>query len=272
MTHIQATTNLNGATNSSEITDPVKDLRETFLAVIAPMTWFPSILAYQKVYLSGATHYALMFSHTRIEFPPSLVGSYSATGLDGSVCVDRQSRLRPYGYGDQPHTIPHPKRLAAVQWDNANWGVLQTQCYLRNKDRYEVSHASQDYTLHALPQKPPESADAFQEKPRSSNPSGQQPKSRSAVILRAWHDMDWSENTKQHVRSLIMELSLHSGGEYEVFILSHIRDKSISLSHADDEYILKLKDRFIPREFHNITVLFNDQILESWYPNIEEHR
>ncbi|KAJ6155279.1 hypothetical protein N7470_005845 [Penicillium chermesinum] len=68
-----------------------------------------------------------------------------------------------------------------------------------------------------------------------------------------------------------MELSLHSGGEYEVFILSHVKDKAIRLSPQDDEYFLKLKAKFIPPEFHDITVLFNDQTLESWYPNIEEH-
>lgn len=84
--------------------------------------------------------------------------------------------------------------------------------------------------------------------------------------------MEWTDNLKQSVRSLVMELSLHSGAEYEVFILCHVKDASIPINTDDTEAMRNLKSRFVPREFQEITVLFNDKMLESWYPDVNEHR
>jgi aryl carrier-like protein len=97
-------------------------------------------------------------------------------------------------------------------------------------------------------------------------------KKRTAVVLRAWHDIVRTENLKEHVRSLIMELSLHSGAEYEVFLLTHIKDNNLLLYGVDEAKIRALKEKFIPREFWEITVLFNERTLQSWYPKVNEHR
>lgn len=78
---------------------------------------------------------------------------------------------------------------------------------------------------------------------------------------------------KRHVRSLIMELSLHSGAEYEVFLLTHVKDNETTLYGPDEgENVQKLKERYIPREFWGITIFFNEQTLESWYPMVDEHK
>ncbi|RMJ24589.1 hypothetical protein PHISP_04545 [Aspergillus sp. HF37] len=84
--------------------------------------------------------------------------------------------------------------------------------------------------------------------------------------------MEWTENLKHNIRSLVMELSLHSGGEYEVFILCHVKDSNVPLYPDDGNAMRHVKARFIPREFLDMTLLFNDKTLESWYPKIEEHR
>jgi hypothetical protein len=84
--------------------------------------------------------------------------------------------------------------------------------------------------------------------------------------------MEWTENLKQHVRSLIMELSLHSGAEYQIFILCHVKDNKISIDLPDAEALESLKAHFVPREFLDLTILFNDQTLESWYPKLIEHQ
>lgn len=106
----------------------------------------------------------------------------------------------------------------------------------------------------------------------NTTPSEPRHKTRSAVVLRTWHDMEWTDNLKQSVRSLVMELSLHSGAEYEVFILCHVKDARIPINIEDAEAMRSLKSRFIPREFQEMAVLFNDQTLESWYPGVDEHR
>ncbi|KAJ5196597.1 Protein of unknown function DUF3405 [Penicillium cf. viridicatum] len=83
--------------------------------------------------------------------------------------------------------------------------------------------------------------------------------------------MEWSENLKQNVRSLVMELSLHSGGEYEVFLLVHVKDESVPIYTDDADVMKEIKAQFIPREFRDMAVLFNEKTLESWYPRVEEH-
>jgi hypothetical protein len=70
-----------------------------------------------------------------------------------------------------------------------------------------------------------------------------------------------------------MELSLHSGGEYEVFLLTHVKDNEISLYAPEgDSNTQRLKERFIPREFWDMTVFFSEETLMAWYPSVEEHR
>lgn len=85
--------------------------------------------------------------------------------------------------------------------------------------------------------------------------------------------MPWTENMKHYVRSLVMELSLHTGSEYQVFILTHVKDNNIPIYAVNgDDNAQRLKERNMPKEFHDMTILFNDHTLESWYPAIEEHR
>ncbi|KAJ5087982.1 hypothetical protein N7456_011598 [Penicillium angulare] len=205
------------------------------------------------------------------DFPPSLIGSYAALELEASICTNRYSRLSAYGYESNNvqgmFGVWQPPRL---NWDRVHWGSLQSKCFTRNSDRYNQG-ATDRNTLHALPTSPPV---PFQETRRSqpkSPPDGPRSKERSAVVVRIWHDMEWTENQKQHVRSLIMELSLHSGGEYEVFLLCHVRDSTISLTDQNEESILHLKVLFVPPEFVDMTILFNDHILQSWYPMVEDH-
>ena len=104
-------------------------------------------------------------------------------------------------------------------------------------------------------------------KPSGSSSPRTQP--RSAVIIRIWHQMEWTPNVMHYMRSVIQELSLHSGGEYEVFILVHVKDDTPI--YADSESVKHLKEAFIPPEFRDMVVFFNDQTLFEWYPNVPEH-
>jgi hypothetical protein len=66
-----------------------------------------------------------------------------------------------------------------------------------------------------------------------------------------------------------MELSLHSGGEYQVFLFIEVKDGDFEAS--SDESAQRMLHKYVPREFHDITVLFNDETLRAWYPEIPEH-
>ncbi|KAJ5835990.1 hypothetical protein N7447_002016, partial [Penicillium robsamsonii] len=203
-------------------------------------------------------------------FPSALLGSYLATGVDGNVCTDRSSRLGVYGYESN---TSHASSASEVNLDETNWGSLQSQCFERNVERYSPSKADSRSIQLTLPVRsryfarmPP------RDRPASLPRSLPQYKTRSAVVLRAWHGMAWTEDLKQNVRSLVMELSLHSGAEYEVFILCHVKDETIPIYTGDIQDMDNIKAEFVPREFMDMTILFNDKTLESWYPKIDEHR
>ncbi|OQE07913.1 hypothetical protein PENVUL_c011G02210 [Penicillium vulpinum] len=196
------------------------------------------------------------------DFPSALLGSYLATGVDGYVCTDRSSRLGAYGYGNN----------ARVDWNKTNWGSLQSQCFEKNVGRYAPSEIDSRPAKLTLPVRSRFSArNPYRDRPASS-PDSLRYKTRSAILLRAWHDMEWTEDLKQNVRSLVMELSLHSGAEYEVFILCYVQDESIPIYTHDAKVMEKVKSRCVPRKFLDMVVLFNDATLDSWYPKIEEHR
>jgi hypothetical protein len=67
-----------------------------------------------------------------------------------------------------------------------------------------------------------------------------------------------------------MELSLHSGAEYEVFLLVHVKDDELPI-FSDSKTMNRLRNS-IPAEFRSMALFFNNKLLEAWYPKIVEHR
>ena len=79
---------------------------------------------------------------------------------------------------------------------------------------------------------------------------------------------EFNENDKQTIRALITELALRTGGEYQVFILVHVKENYLSLK---DEHISKFfMETAVPLEFKNITVLWNDEMVQDMYPKLEK--
>lgn len=71
---------------------------------------------------------------------------------------------------------------------------------------------------------------------RKSDQTTKEYKKKSAMVLRTYDGLDWTPSTIQHIRSYIMELSLHSGGEYEVIILSEVKDQSKKIFDYEEAY------------------------------------
>lgn len=93
---------------------------------------------------------------------------------------------------------------------------------------------------------------------------------RNAILLRTYDKKDYTPDNMQHIRSLITELSLHSGAEYEVFLLVQIVDLDQHI-FSDPAVYQKALDDYVPHEFHNISILFNVPLLEAWYPKAGKH-
>ncbi|KAL4895304.1 hypothetical protein BDV59DRAFT_211635 [Aspergillus ambiguus] len=204
------------------------------------------------------------------DFPFPIFGSYDSIGLDGNVCFDRYSRYGAYGYGVDALDGSGFQPSVNISWDDVDWASLQSNCLEKNAKRYKEDQTKPRSTSHPLTQtaSTPENPSWM----HSSAPkSGPQYKARSAVLIRAWHTIQWTSNHLQYLRSLIMELSLHSGAEYEVFLLVDVKDDFLPI-FSDASTVHQLKDVHIPPEFRNITVFFNNKLLDGWYPLLEEHR
>ena len=94
--------------------------------------------------------------------------------------------------------------------------------------------------------------------------------SRTAVVVRAHTELNFGPDTVLHLRSLIAELSLHSGGEYVVFLLVQVKDGS-KPDLKDAIVYQETLNKYIPRELHNMTILFEQQsLMSTWYPPLAE--
>jgi hypothetical protein len=152
-----------------------------------------------------------------------------------------------------------------VQWDEIDWGKLQEDCFLRNADRYDGGeHHDRYWSLHRE-NYPSVSAH------RSRDDSDPRYKPRSVVVLRSWLGMSYSENDLHNIRAMIMELSLFSGAEYEIILLVDAHDISLP-GFSDESGVEKLKQQYLPPEFHSLAVFFNNDILGDWYPDLSNHR
>jgi hypothetical protein len=81
--------------------------------------------------------------------------------------------------------------------------------------------------------------------------------------------MEYTEDDLYYIRSIIMELSLLSGAEYEVIILVDTKDDEVP--HPADKAGLDSLKSSLPPELQDLAVFFNAKILEDWYSRIDIH-
>ncbi len=213
-----------------------------------------------------------------------MFGSYNATGLASDFCLDRHARYDPYGYdeGDVESNGGKRKsnRASKAQWDKVDWGYLQGDCLSRNQYRYEPPQFTNRTTTFWMPreediQNVDDTIVLPDDGPQESKSyrlwkSSQKYRQRTAIVLRTGESNEWTIDTMQYIRSMIVELSLHSGAEYEVIIMVEISDASANIFDNDASYQQTLK-KAVPDEFRSSTILFNRQLLDKWYPRAGQH-
>lgn len=76
-----------------------------------------------------------------------------------------------------------------------------------------------------------------------------------------------------YLRSLVNELSLSSGGEYDIHILVHVKDNDIPI-WSDDETYQRVLQESLPTEFRGLGTLWNEAQMLALYsgPKDEMHR
>ncbi|KAF2404666.1 hypothetical protein EJ06DRAFT_215265 [Trichodelitschia bisporula] len=186
-------------------------------------------------------------------------GSYDVLGIRDDVCWERFGRFGPYGYGydreegglglaeksEKVGSGKVRKQQPKVDYRKINWGEVQRRCVAKNKDRFD-----QNKTVAAG-----EKAEKGLKKRVA----------RQAYILRAYTGYKYDDHQLLTMRAMITELSLKTGGEYDVHLLVQVRDDSIPI-WTDKEIYRKTLEESVPEEFWGIATLWSEGLMRLYYP------
>lgn len=240
----------------------------------------------------------LVFKGRPRNFPDPGFGSYSTLGLDRNLCFERETRMGQYGLAPVMDKDGKP-----INWDKVNWGELQNKCRERNSARFAATgppnpyvdedddSESPDLKKYGDPAADPDSPDAvlqtmkrfwrgqpgssvrqrsikgvFENK-RAFNSTTKVKEARTALLLRSFTGKTYNDNDKQAIRSLITELSLRTGGEYQVFLFVHYRESEFDIWASEDLY-RQAVEKHVPEEFRSITILWTEGAVDKMYPKL----
>lgn len=239
-------------------------------------------------------------------FPDAALGSYSVLGLRDDICFERFGRLGPYGYGysvrrggtgaglngDREGSMgvwTNEKKVNQVDYSKFNWAEAQSACALKNRKRFEAketphrnlfqdTHTPQEQLLIPAEQSARtkrETKDGLRSTESNASHSVHGKTDikailpRTAVIIRTWWDMIYTQEIIIYLRGLIAELSLLSGGEYTVHFLIHVRDDNLPI-WADEQIYNRILENSLPREFQGMGVLWSERQMSLIYSGLQE--
>lgn len=203
-----------------------------------------------------------------VTYPEPMMGSYEALGIE-KTWFSAAGRYGPYGFGEA--TAEYDR--ARVDWRQIQWGALQDQCADANEGRLPklFSFSSEPrFTYRSSSQseqKEPRGFDKALITPRSAD----EKTGRQAIVIRSWSTYEWTEDDLHNLRSIITEAALAKSATYAVFLLVDVKDLSLNIHHNATAYQTELH-RAVPAEFRDITILFDESLLRSWYPNAVDYR
>ncbi|KAM5432469.1 hypothetical protein MferCBS31731_007484 [Microsporum ferrugineum] len=219
-------------------------------------------------------------------FPDNAMGSNEMLGLDTDVCYDRFGRLGPYGLGygvrsggsgaglegDRSGVDQMWEHVSPVDYRKVNWAKAQKQCLYDNRHRFPAPSPSKTdrFLGMTVGEKAPRGAEvaATDGSKNSSTPTTTK-LPRTAFIIRTWSDFHYDTETILYLRSLIAELSLFSGGEYDVQFLIHVKDDNLQIWSDEDTYNRVLRES-LPDEFHGMGTLWSERQMGLIYGGLEE--
>ncbi|KAK5047625.1 hypothetical protein LTR84_006290 [Exophiala bonariae] len=232
-------------------------------------------------------------------FPDVVMGSAQMLGLRNDICYDRFGRLGPYGLGYSLNRGGSGAQLEGeregvdlvwsespeVDWRRVQWLEVQKRCLASNTHRFKELPVPKsrpfarrdERTNDTEPSEKPSEAPSDPEsvplkKPIQSQPkptSGNEKLPRTALIIRTWWDYPYTPEDKIYLRSLISELVMMSGGEYEVHFLIQVKDNELNIFSDEETYDRVLQDA-LPEEFRGMGTLWNERQMHLMYGGLEE--
>ncbi|PSS03566.1 hypothetical protein BD289DRAFT_358758 [Coniella lustricola] len=233
-------------------------------------------------------------------FPENVLGSYDLLSLPEDICFERHGRLGPYGFGYSVRSGglgvgEHGDNEGAelvwntthqVDWRNIDWSEIQRQCYQSNAAMYKPlihrAHPPRGFYINEklenqfpmLSLRPTDASAATLPPataltgPTIAAPTGNM--SRTAIVIRCWDEYEWREDDILYLRSIITELSLASGGRYDVHLLVQVKNDAMYPIWADDEvYQQRIRDT-VPQELQSIVTLWTETQMLSLYQGIHD--
>ncbi|KAI0108355.1 hypothetical protein F4814DRAFT_54747 [Daldinia grandis] len=190
--------------------------------------------------------------------PKAAIGSYDLLGLREDVCFDRFGRYGPYGLGydleaggtgealDTEYEGSEAvwEKTGQINYEGVDWGSAQERCYLANEDRFFTGNETRDFEL---------------------TQAGRKRLDRIAIVVRTYVGFQWTSHALLNFRAMINELSLRSGGEYDVHFLLHVRDNNAPI-WADPTTVQNILDVNVPPEFHGLCTLWSEAQMKLYYP------
>ncbi|KAK5215676.1 hypothetical protein LTR72_011286 [Exophiala xenobiotica] len=210
--------------------------------------------------------------------PEPLLGSYELFKLRDDVCFERYGRYTSYGlgyevgqggtglgmHGDMNGTQDTLNMALRIDWREVDLGRAQEQCYIRNNNRFpELRHQINNVSQPAVW---PGSAKRVTSDSKISNPRDlARYIPRTCIVLRIWGDYKYTDYTVLYIRSLVSELNLNSGAEYDVHLLVHIKDGSKPIWASKKAYYDVL-EATVPAEFRSMATLWSEDLMRLIYP------
>ncbi|KAJ5578211.1 uncharacterized protein N7459_007175 [Penicillium hispanicum] len=217
-------------------------------------------------------------------FPDPVMGSNVMLGIRDDMCFDRFGRLGPYGlgYGVKKGGVGAGleghrdgaervwEDVPPVDFRQVSWADAQNRCLAANRHRFNELPEPRLNRFVSMPVGVPNvTIPEPEDTPKSSPKIGSDRLPRTAVVIRTWHDFQYTAEDIVYLRSVISELALMSGGEYSVHFLVHVKNNDLQIWSDDETYQRVLNDA-LPEEFRGMGTLWSEQQMALMYPALEE--
>jgi hypothetical protein len=225
--------------------------------------------------------------------PDNIFGSYEVLGLRNDVCFERFGRLGPYGLGyskrrggtgaamegDREGIEQIWKTSPEVDYREVQWADIMNRCLEKNKARFlgQEKDSKNSFQAMAVPKAngtyPGALSKPLESKATNSTVHDQlraTPKKllhRTAVLVRTWSDYEYDDEDIMYLRALISELSVASGGEYQVHFLIHVKDDNKQI-WADEKVHAEVLEKALPAEFAGMGTLWSERQMGLIYGGI----